>query len=226
MKICAMSDMHGKYPEAIEKSDICLIGGDITPLNIQSDVMKSRHWFINTFIPWCHSLDCEKVIFVGGNHDRFLDEKKEIARDALNGDDKVVYLECNTYDYNGFVIYGTPLCKEFGHWWFMLPQETQEEVYNRFLDTNPRVDLVLSHDAPYGRSDLLLEKDCPWYTEEHLGNDALARFISSLSPRYVIHGHLHSSNHDVEMLGTTEVYNVSLLGEDYRMKYEPLYLEV
>lgn len=36
-----------------------------------------------------------------------------------------------------------------------------------------------------------------------------------------MHGHLHSTSHDKEMLGDTEIYNVSLLDENYKMVYQP-----
>ena len=41
-----------------------------------------------------------------------------------------------------------------------------------------------------------------------------------------LHGHLHTTNHEKEMLGDTEVYNISLLDEDYKMVFEPQYFEI
>ena len=43
--------------------------------------------------------------------------------------------------------------------------------------------------------------------------------------RSLLHGHLHSANHDVEKLGDTKVYNVSMLDETYSLKYQPLYMD-
>ena len=42
----------------------------------------------------------------------------------------------------------------------------------------------------------------------------------------VFHGHLHSSNHEIEMLGKSEIVNCSLLNENYELGYDPLVIEV
>ena len=42
----------------------------------------------------------------------------------------------------------------------------------------------------------------------------------------MLHGHLHSSDHEQQLLGNTKVYNVSLLDEEYEPAYEYLTLEL
>lgn len=227
MKICSFSDMHGQYDFKVEPCDIVLICGDIVPLNIQWNLTKSLEWFNTFFIPWCTNLPCEKVIFIGGNHDKFVKECTFEVRDMLKGQDKVIYLECETYEYNGKVIYGTPICSIFGRWSFMEPYEEQKERYERHLKAIGKIDIVMSHDAPYGISDVLLQKDCLWADGTHIGNRALREFIDEAKPSLVLQGHLHSTNHEkTTHNGTTDVYCVSLLNENYKMVYEPLYVEL
>lgn len=72
MVICAFSDMHGELDFKIKPCDIVLICGDIVPLRIQNYTTPSEIWLKNTFLPWCTSLPCEKVLFVAGNHKNFL----------------------------------------------------------------------------------------------------------------------------------------------------------
>lgn len=226
MKICAFSDMHGQYDFEVKPCDIVLICGDIVPLNIQWNMDKSLEWLKTFFIPWCTNLPCEKVLFIGGNHDKVCKKQTMEIRDMLKGQDKVIYLECETYEYQGKVIYGTPICKIFGNWSFMEPIEIQKERYKRHLENIGKIDIIMSHDAPYGISDVLLQKDCPWANGEHIGNVALREFVDEAKPTLHLFGHLHSCNHKRTEHNGTDFYCVSLLNEFYDMVYEPLYIEI
>ena len=226
MKICAFSDTHGQYNFKVEPCDIVLICGDIVPLEIQRNDGMSEEWFKTFFIPWCNNLPCEKVVFIAGNHDFVLRSHPDRIRELLREQDKVVYLECETYEYRGKVIYGTPICKRFGSWAFMEDQEQQKERYERHLKEIGKIDIIMSHDCPYGISDVLLQKDCWWADGTHIGNKALRWFVDEAKPELVLEGHLHSCQHEKTMHDDTAVYNVSLLDEDYKMVYKPLYLEI
>ena len=227
MKICGISDMHGQYDFKVEPCDIVLICGDIIPLKIQKNDIQSEEWLKTFFIPWCTDLPCEKVVFIAGNHDFVFMEHPERVRDLLKDQDKVIYLECETYEYQGKVIYGTPLCKKFYNWAFMsLSLEDQKERYKRHLEAIGKIDIIMSHDCPYGIADVLLQKDCWWANGEHIGNKALRWFVDEAKPELVLEGHLHSCEHGKTMHGDTAVYNVSLLNEDYKMVYKPLYIEL
>jgi Icc-related predicted phosphoesterase len=137
-----------------------------------------------------------------------------------------VYLDGEIFEYKGKVIFGTPWCKPFGRWAFMESYEEQDKRYARYLEIIGKIDIVLSHDAPYGISDVLLQKDCWWADGTHIGNKSLRKFIDSAKPSYVFQGHLHSCNHLKTMHDNTAVYCVSLLDENYEMVYEPLYIEL
>lgn len=226
MKICAISDMHGQFDFAIEPCDIVMICGDIMPLKIQWNITKSLEWLETFFIPWCTNLPCEKVLFIAGNHDKVFTKNAYEVREMLKDQDKVVYLECETYEYRGRVIYGTPICKIFGQWSFMEPYEMQRERYERHLKAIGKIDVIMAHDAPYGVSDVLLQTDCQWADGTHIGNKALKEFVENAQPTLMLHGHLHTSNREEELLGDTKVYNVSLLDENYKMVFKPQYLEL
>ena len=227
MKICGISDMHGQYDFEIEPCDIVLICGDIVPLKIQKNDIQSEEWLKTFFIPWCTDLPCEKVIFIAGNHDFVFMEHPERVRDLLKDQDKVIYLECETYEYQGKVIYGTPLCKKFYNWAFMsLSLKDQQERYKRHLEAIGKIDIIMSHDCPYGIADVLLQKDCWWANGEHIGNKALRWFVDEAKPEWCIQGHLHSTSHEITKHNDTSVVCVSLLNEDYSMVYKPLYIEI
>ena len=226
MKICAFSDMHGQLNFKVEPCDIVLIGGDIIPLKIQNYTVESEEWFKTVFIPWCNGLPCEKVIFIAGNHDFFLMRHPDRMRLMLKNQDKIVYLDGEIFEYKGKVIFGTPWCKPFGRWAFMESYEEQDKRYARYLEIIGKVDIVLSHDAPYGVSDIILQKDCWWADGTHIGNQSLKKFLEAAKPEYCWHGHLHTSNREEEMLEDTKVYNVSLLNENSEMTFKPQYFEL
>jgi len=225
-KICAFSDMHGKLDFEIEPVDIVLICGDIIPLTYQRNNNLSKLWLEEDFIPWCNDLPCERVFLIAGNHDFYLERKPDEVKELFDKEEKITYLNCEFAEHNGLTIYGTPLCHIFYNWAFMIPDEDQDKIYDEEVKTGKKIDILMSHDAPYGVSDVLLQKDCPWATGEHIGNKPLARFIEQVVPKINLHGHLHSTNHEKEMHGDTEVYNVSLLDENYRMVYNPQYFEI
>lgn len=226
MKICGISDMHGQLAFKIEQCDLVLICGDIVPLRMQSDMESSEGWFKMVFLPWCTDLRCDKVIFIGGNHDFFLANHGNKVKAMLDGQDKVVFLDCETYEYGGKKIYGTPLCKMFGKWAYMFPYNVQDETYELQMDNIKGSDIIIAHDAPYGVSDVLLQETCPWADGSHIGNESLAKLVEKIQPSLMLHGHLHSTSHEKEKLGITDVYCVSLLDENYKLSYKPLYIEI
>ena len=91
IKICAISDMHGKLDFNIKPCDILCICGDIVPLNVQTFHDGTFKWLKNTFIPWCNEQPCDKIFLIAGNHDwmamKHPDEWEEAFKDT-----KITYL--------------------------------------------------------------------------------------------------------------------------------------
>jgi Icc-related predicted phosphoesterase len=221
MNIVAMSDLHGNLISDVEQCDIVCISGDIVPLKMQRNIPQSRKWFNTTFLQWANNLPCEKVFFIGGNHDFYLYQL------GFTSTDKVIYLQDSSYDYidsegKTYKIYGTPWCKIFGNWAFMLSDEGLKEKYENIPND---VDVLLSHDAPYGCSDICLE--ATWITENlHLGNVPLLNIIKEKQPKYVIKGHLHTTTRELCNIGNSVVVSASILNERYEYVYKPVILKI
>ena len=227
MKICGISDIHGDLSVKIQPCDVLCICGDIVPLEIQVNSKKSKRWLKELFIPWCSKQPCKKVLVVGGNHDFFLWHHPLQMKEMVKEEEKIEYLLNEGYEFEGVKFFGTPLCKEFGYWAFMYPYDEQDRILDKALEEwGKNIDVLLTHDSPYGVSDIILDKSCPWATDEHIGNKSLEAFIIKTAPKLHLHGHLHSTNHDEEILGTTKVYCVSILGEQYTVQYEPQYFDI
>ena len=77
MNFAAMSDLHGILITEVEPVDVVLIGGDITPLNIQGAHRKCRQWFRDIFLPWADSLPASLVVLVAGNHDMWMEHHED-----------------------------------------------------------------------------------------------------------------------------------------------------
>ena len=227
MKICGISDIHGDLSVKIQPCDVLCICGDIVPLEVQVNSKKSKRWLKELFIPWCSKQPCKKVLVVGGNHDFFLWHHPLQMKEMVKEEEKIEYLLNEGYEFEGVKFFGTPLCKEFGYWAFMYPYDEQDRILDKALEEwGKNIDILLTHDSPYGVSDIILDKSCPWATDEHIGNKSLEAFIIKTAPKLHLHGHLHSTNHDEEILGVTKVYCVSILGEQYTIEYEPQYFDI
>ena len=54
-----------------------------------------------------------------------------------------------------------------------------DSILENLYSTIPKnLDILITHDAPFGVSDIILQKDCPWYDgKTHIGNKPLSRAI-------------------------------------------------
>lgn len=233
LKVVALADTHGYLPKIKEDSEVMLIAGDIVPLSIQRYNKISQQWVLDEFCEWAMKQPVDKVFVIPGNHDwglyiddpEFTDLSNKLLEQSNN---KIVLLKDNIHDYKGFRLVTSPWCKQFYNWAYMLSDAELTKKFNGLLEKNEDkpVDILLTHDAPYGVSDQLLESTAwnPIVPGPHIGNKPLAEFVKKLKPAYHFHGHLHSTNHEKEMFENTEVYNVSIVNEMYETVFEPLYL--
>lgn len=229
IKICAMSDIHGQFENlSIEPVDILFICGDIVPLRMQRNIPQSFSWFKKFFIPWCQSQPVDQIYMVGGNHDFILEKLEKEVKEALLGTRiTILYNEGAEYldEESGkiYTIWGSPLCHIFGNWAFM---ESPEYELTQFEKIPDNLDFLITHDAAYGRSDVVLDESVWWADGSHIGNPELAEVLKSKHPKYHFFGHLHTCDHNLIDYTGTQTACVSLLNEQYNKVFEPLYLEV
>ncbi len=220
IKVTSIADLHGFLPDYSNyKSDIFCICGDLSPLNLQNDVPLMYMWIEKRFIPWVNNLPCDKVFLVAGNHDIIF--SRENGKEIFMGT-KVFYAEDDCYEYDDKIIYGTPWCRIFGNWSFMLTSEGLKEKYSQIPEN---VDLLLTHDVPFNRNDICLEPI--WESEnEHIGNIPLLEEVELKKPKHHCVGHLHSTSKVPTKFGDTMQYNCSIVNEKYKLTYEPQVFEI
>lgn len=228
MKICALSDLHGNLPPVEYTNLDCLfICGDIVPLEIQFKYTEVFNWVIRYFIPWCKDIDVDKIFLIGGNHDCPFENNSKKLKNIFSNTN-IIYLNNESVEYikndKTWVIFGSPDCHIFGNWAFMY-DEVKE--YNDFNKMPENCDILLTHDAAYNRSDMILQ-DVPWNKHEHTGNIELEKVLLERKrpPKYHFFGHLHTCEHNLVEYNGTQTACVSLLDENYDMVYRPLVLNI
>jgi len=232
VRICAISDMHGILPENIEPCDILFIGGDISPFDIQLNMLAMREWITTTFAYWINSLPVDKVYLVPGNHDFYFQglARYKLLEFLQSTHFKVCVLENESALYrcedgSRISIFGTPYCHIFGRWAYMRAPDYLKEAFSEIPE---EVDIILAHDAPFnvGGQDVMTE--LPRHREQpgHIGNPELAERLGQIKYKWLIHGHIHSSEHIPEEFNGGLVVNVSLMNEECSdLIYEPFYFE-
>lgn len=234
MKIAIISDLHGftpMYPsdywKGLEECEMLCICGDIIPLCIQTCITDSIWWLKNEFKPWLESLPVEKIVFIAGNHDFVFERKYEEIKQMFSKSDKITYLHHDYLDYISnqdskvYRIFGTPYCKIFGSWAFMLDNDTLKEKYAQIPDN---VDVLLSHDAPMVEEVGVIHQG--WQRGTDAGNMPLADAIKEHKPRYSFCGHIHSGDHNLVEVGETKFANTSVVNEQYNLVYEPMIVRI
>ena len=220
MKITFISDTH-TYMCDNNKKELILPEGDV--LCFSGDIMTTGYseGELFHFLNWLSKQPFTYKIFIAGNHDRFLDDKRLIAQDIISDYQKygVVYLFNSSFEYNGISFYGTPYQPYFCGWAFNVPDHNK--LINIYKQIPDNVDVLLTHCPPYG---ILDQSHRPNYSnksgENHLGSIALKevlfeKYTLNTSPRIVAFGHIHGDGGKQIEIDNTLYINASLCDENY-----------
>lgn len=209
MKIIGISDLHGNLIN-ISKCDILCIAGDIIPLNIQKNYIKSDKWWRTKFVQWSNSINCGKIFVVPGNHDFYLEylyKDKNKYQEFINQIytitfGKVEILIDILTEYKGLKIYGCPWIAPIGFqdhkWAFEEYNYNSDNVYSKISDC----DVLITHDSPIENELLNIES---WY-----------------KCKYHFYGHWHEG----ESVNGANKYNCSILDDTYNLKQNYKLVEI
>lgn len=241
LKCIFLSDTHGHLPD-IDECDVVGICGDIVPLDIQRDTIKSVVWFSREFVPWAMRLNCKRVIFIAGNHDFFLQDivrnrfkgresifsksnqenmAAEIIRESLALPEKIVYLQDTEYEFCGFRFYGTPWIPTLRNWAFY---KDTDELAEKFAGIPENIDVLMTHSPGKGVNDTGVAKEVlgfPEYGSKEL-TDALLNIRTQNRPKLWVCGHIHTGEHMLTEFDGISVANVSIKNESYKQAFLPL----
>ena len=223
MNILVTSDLHGNLPDIKEPIELLLICGDICPAHDHYYTFQSD-WFQHEFVDWINSLNYKdefsEVVMTWGNHDhvgeRITKEELKVIRRRTHSRLTVLKNETHVHDYltdsglQKLKIFGTPYCKIFGSWAFMVSNDTLRGKYEKCpMD----VDILMSHDSPAMYETGVIREG--WSEGVDAGNVVLDECIREKHPKINVHGHIHSSCRDFKEYDGTYIVNTSYVNERY-----------
>lgn len=235
MKIVALSDMHGHLSKNIPECDVVCICGDILPLQVQRSIVRSVSWLTQDFKPWAESLPCKYVVFIAGNHDFVFDTlgpksdrrpyevMVEIFGESHLKQSKLIYLRDESYIIDGVKFYGTPWCPELVNWAFY---KNQSDLIETFSNIPEDTDILLTHCPPkIGNVGVVLQEGMNYL--RNFGSEELsAVLIDKPNIKYILSGHIHSGDHNITKFRDTNIVNVSIKDESYKVKYKPFIFNI
>lgn len=245
IKICAISDIHGALID-IPECDVLCICGDILPLDIQWDVMKSIAWLAGPFQDWLLEAPCKHIVMVWGNHDIVGEHLSTFGTNFDEGTSlkpskplegwmqaemlfqkdskfKIHILQDESIQIMGIKFYGTPWCPSLHRWAFYGDTDMLKKKFGLIpFDTQ----VLLTHCPPrIGQQGIVLQQN-NWNFLTNFGcqelQDAIVKNRLQLkTPMYVFSGHIHSGNHEAEEFDGVIYRNVSVKDENYNISYLP-----
>ena len=207
MKICCLSDTHGRHEEVLvpKDTDLLLFAGDAGTWGTVSEMCK--------FNDWLGRQPGHKIV-IAGNHDKCLEHDYDGSVLFTNA----VYLQDDFVTFAGLTVYGSPWQPEFCNWAFNLPRDGEE--LKRKWDNIPHdIDVLITHGPPLGTLDQLPHG-------EYAGDRLLRNRVAAL-PNLKLHvfGHIHSAYGQVYRDRLHSV-NACICDEAYYPSRQPVTLEL
>lgn len=216
MKVVMISDQHGHLPK-VEKCDLLLVGGDITPTT-NHYVDFQREWLDQHYRDWLESCPADKIVGVAGNHD-FVFQNGKPPKDL-----PWTYLEDEGTEYGGLRIWGTPWQPYFYNWAFNSPQFDDGSFLKKKFDLIPdETDIILGHGPPR----LFVDRAYP--EGPHLGCSQMLDAINRVQPRLMVCGHIHGGHGIAKKYhgnGYTTIVNAAIVDERYKPTHEILSIDI
>jgi len=208
MRIVIISDTHNQHNLVqLPLGDLLIHCGDCSLGGSLREIQDFNEWLGEVKKSFKHG-----VLFVPGNHDFFFeDHPKEIDKVLTNA--KVLINE--SIEIEGLKFYGSPITPTFFNWAFMKDRGSDiKGVWDRIpTDT----DVLITHGPPK----FILD----WCESGNVGCLELAKAVERTKPKISCFGHIHESygNHKV---GETQFINASILDGEYKVKNNPIVIEV
>ncbi len=203
MKIVCISDTHERLGNMeVPEGDLLIHAGDWT----HNGSPTSTLIFLTQLAEISQRF--AKTVFIAGNHDRMPYKEPKLFREMLGQVDlhNASYLENESVEWEGHVIYGSPWTPEFGNWYFTYNKHHGPEF--DYLEEIPdNVDILVTHGPPQG----ILDQT--WRGEE-VGCPHLRDAVYQKNPKIHVFGHIHEAR-GFEVHNGTVFMNVSSIARDY-----------
>ena len=178
MIITILSDTHGLHQDfKPEAGDLLIHAGDITEYGTEEEVFDFLQWFGRQ--PFRYK------IFIGGNHDLFL-ENTPTAKIKKMLPASIIYLQNSSVEVEGINIYGSPVTPYFLGMAFNAREKELVRCWNK-IPAN--TDILITHGPPAG----ILDDGygCPFLLDK----------VLQIKPDIHCFGHAHEQNGIIEKDG-------------------------
>lgn len=203
MQIVFISDTHGKHDQiAVPQGDILIHAGDICSTGTREEAEAFLEWFAGQPHP--------QKVFVGGNHDFYLEEKDETFRATVPPG--CTYLYNDSVKVAGIKMWGSPLTPWFMDWAFNIDRGDPIRSYWDGIPAD--TELLITHGPPYG----ILDRT---FFGAAVGCEELLEVVHAIRPRVHVFGHIHEAYGQFEKDGTLYI-NASVLDKRYHIAHKPV----
>ena len=218
MKITAISDQHGLFPE-IPETDLLLIAGDLCP-TMNHAIWFQESWIESTYKTWLKSLPAKEIVCIYGNHDFVGQKSHEKIKKMFENEEHIHFLQEESVELFGLKIYGLAWTLFFFDWAFNLHEDQLREKWELIPED---ADIILTHGPPLGYGDKARRVNSQGF--ENVGSPSLLKKIEQIKPKLVVFGHIHPG-YGVYSVGDTIVANASVVNETYKLNNAPLVFEL
>ena len=184
LTIFHISDLHGTHRDLkVPKADIMIVSGDAT--NRFEPWLNEKE--LHDFIDWYSNIDIKYKIYVPGNHDTFCFNNNKLVRELfkLKG---IIYLDKDSVEIEGLLIYGDPTTPLYGNWAFMADRA---KIHKHWEAIPNDVNILITHGPPKRTLDVTENR---FNDLELVGCNSLRRRIDEL-PNLILNcfGHIHDT---------------------------------
>jgi len=198
MHITCISDTHGLHRQLkLAPGDLLIHAGDISEYGTEEEIFDFTRWFSRQHFT--------NKIFIGGNHDLFLETISVKAFRKLIGND-IIYLQNSVVTIEGLKIYGSPVNQSVMGMAF--GKSKGAEIRREWRKIPAAVDILITHEAPLSILDN--GKGCP---------DLKIR-SEVIKPKLHVFGHVHDINGVIQQ-GDTLYVNAALCGNQDVLQMRP-----
>ena len=207
MKITIISDTHNLHRQfAPLEGDVLIHCGDM--FNLRDDDPSA----ITDMDDWFGEQKFDLILCTGGNHDHLLQDYVKYRGNPFKN---AIFLQDESYKYNGVVFYGAPWVPELASHAFY---QNSRGLITKWSKIPSETDVLITHTPPSGildQSSLGLQ----------LGCEFLPRELMRVAPKLHCFGHVHASPGRVKQ-GRTTYINASSVNSQIQLVREPLVFEI
>jgi predicted phosphohydrolase len=208
MRICAISDTHGRHGELdIPPCDLLISAGDYSFHGAPEAVLG--------FHQWLNDQPAKHIISLQGNHEQWVEKNFLAAQELAKGVcPRVMFMYTGQIVIDGIMIWCSSYTPTYGCGWAY--NADRGDRIKAHWDMIPNeTDILVTHGPPMGILDEVRRTFAMGDTTEHLGCLDLLQAVKKIKPSPHFFGHIHGGYGQHHEDGTS-FYNVSICDEMYR----------